>query len=319
MSDQENKKRVLIISGGGARGAWGGGLIKALYEKEKPDYRCIVGNSTGSLLAPMVALNAYDKMEQGFTDVNQKTVFNINPFKQNGKVNPWIAALRILLGKKTLGETQNLRKRIFSFFTEKDLEDIKASGREVKVAIVNLTTNTLLFKSTQDCDYAEMVDWIWASANTPVFMSDLSKYEELWVDGGIKENVPIVEGLEFAKANDIKTIDVVVNYHKGERNICWPEKGKKANIISKLLRIIHIFSDEVRISDIENGLCRAKANDKIINLYYMEEEEYLLCPENLLFKKPILKELWKCGYNHPLAKLFISSIPLPGNNEIRLR
>ncbi|MBD0353029.1 MAG: patatin-like phospholipase family protein [Flavisolibacter sp.] len=130
MNDQVNEKRVLVISGGGARGAWGGGLIKALYEKEKPDYRCIVGNSTGSLLAPLAAINEYGRMEKAFTDVNQETIFNVNPFKENGEIKPLGALWRIISGKENIGESENLRKRISSFLRKTIISKSKIQGKQ---------------------------------------------------------------------------------------------------------------------------------------------------------------------------------------------
>ncbi|MBD0295086.1 MAG: patatin-like phospholipase family protein, partial [Flavisolibacter sp.] len=294
-------------------------LIKALYEKEKPDYHCIVGNSTGSLLAPLAAINEYGRMEKAFTDVNQETIFNVNPFKENGEIKPLGALWRIISGKENIGESENLRKRISSFFTEDDYKQIKDSGKTVKVAVVSLTSNAVEYKSTDEYSYTDMVDWIWASANTPLFMSTLEKEENIWVDGGIKENVPIVEGLKYAEANGIRNIDVVVNYPEGERMVCWPEKGGKTNIIPKLLRIIDVFCDEVRISDILSGVLQAKVEDMRIKVYYMNKEEYSTCPKNLLFKKPILENLWQCGYHHPFDTLAVDTISLPGNNMIFLR
>lgn len=318
LSIRQNNQRVLVISGGGARGAWGGGLINAIYEQEAPDYRCIVGTSTGSLLAPFVALNAYAKMKEGFTDVTQESIFNVNPFKKNGDVNGLKAVWRIIQGKQTLGESDNLKERILSFFTSSDYDKLKASGRTVKASVVSLTTNCAVCKSSDDNDYTDMVDWIWASANTPVFMSALPKGDELWVDGGIKENVPVVEALEYALQHGIDTIDIVVNYPETISGR-WPQPGGKTNIIPKLLRIIDVFCDEVRSSDIEIGVLRAKAENMKIYLYYMSPEEYNLCPKNLFFKKDIMEALWKQGHKHPLKTVAVKTVPLPGNNVIYYR
>lgn len=315
---EKNQKRVLVISGGGSRGAWGGGLIKKIYEEEQPDYRCIVGNSTGSLLGPLVAINAFEKMEKGFTDVDQEAIFDSNPFKEDGNIRFFNAVIKILFGSANLGKTEKLKERILSFFTEDDFTELKKTGRTVKASVVSLTSNEVKFKSTDDHVYSDMVEWIWASANQPLFMSTLFKDDELWVDGGLKENVPIAEGLRYAKEHNIDVVDVVVNNQNGVKENRWPEENKKANIIPKLLRTIDIFSDEVRQSDIIGGILDAQVNNKFINIYYMSKEEYGLSPQSLLFKKHILKDLWKRGYEHKVLKFF-SIIELPGNNFINFR
>jgi len=312
----QQEKRVLIISGGGSRGAWGGGLIKALHEKESPDYRCIVGTSTGSLLAPLAAINAFEKMETGFTDVTQKSIFNVNPFTASGEIRTFKAVLRVIFGKENLGETENLRTRILSFFTQQDFDSLRSTGRTVKVSVTSLTSNKVAYMSTDDNTYQDMVDWVWASANQPIFMSTLVKNNERWVDGGLKENVPIAEGLRYAQAHGIKTADVVVNNIEGVQPKPWPASNGKTNVIPKLLRIIDIFSDEVRLSDIENGILEAQVSDMVINVYFMSAEDFALSPNPLLFQKPILTALWQRGYAHVFAApeaLFLRKV---GNNNV---
>lgn len=316
----QQEERVLIISGGGSRGAWGGGLIKALHEKENPDYRCIVGTSTGSLLAPLAAINAFEKMETGFTDVTQKSIFNVNPFTAGGEIRTFKAVLRVTFGKQNLGETEPLRKRIHSFFTQQDFDTLRLTGRTVKVSVTSLTSNKVAYMSTDDNTYQDMVDWIWASANQPVFMSTLVKNNERWVDGGLKENVPIAEGLRYAQAHGIKTADVVVNNIEGVQPKPWPTSNGKTNVIPKLLRIIDIFSDEVRLSDIENGILEAQVSDMTINLYFMSAEDFALSPNPLLFQNPILTELWRRGYSHVLtAPKALIQRKIGNNNMINMR
>lgn len=112
----QSNDRVLVISGGGARGAWGGGVAKRLVQDSGYHYRAIFGTSSGSLLAPMIALGDVNKMEKGFTEVNQKDIFNRNPFNKKGDVKGFATFLKIAFGSKNLGETKNLKKNAAVFF-----------------------------------------------------------------------------------------------------------------------------------------------------------------------------------------------------------
>ena len=46
-------KRAIVLSGGGAKGAWGVGVVKALMEQDIT-YDIAIGTSTGSLMAPFI-------------------------------------------------------------------------------------------------------------------------------------------------------------------------------------------------------------------------------------------------------------------------
>jgi predicted patatin/cPLA2 family phospholipase len=48
--------KALVVSGGGSKGAFGGGVAQYLIEEEKRDYDLLIGTSTGSLLVPFLAL-----------------------------------------------------------------------------------------------------------------------------------------------------------------------------------------------------------------------------------------------------------------------
>ena len=127
--------RVLVISGGGARGAWGVGVCKALLEKHH-GYKAVYGTSTGSLMVPMILLQNIERLEYNYTNVTQKSIFSCNPFKvkkepvlidgapaidslTNTKlftmktdIKPLNAVWRLIQGKPSLGESYNLKKLI---------------------------------------------------------------------------------------------------------------------------------------------------------------------------------------------------------------
>ena len=54
--------RALVISGGGSKGAFAGGVAEHLMKKEKRDYDLYLGTSTGSLLIPHLANNDIEKI-----------------------------------------------------------------------------------------------------------------------------------------------------------------------------------------------------------------------------------------------------------------
>ena len=111
--------RALVISGGGSKGAFAGGIAQYLLEEEKRSYDLFLGTSTGSLLISHLALNKIAEIKEIYTNVDQSSIFNINPFlivNRKGveriKINHLNVLKNFIRGSKTFGESYNLRKLI---------------------------------------------------------------------------------------------------------------------------------------------------------------------------------------------------------------
>ena len=73
--------KALIISGGGSKGAFAGGIAEYLINDCCNQYDLFVGSSTGSLLLPHLALGKIKKIKKIYTSVTQQDIFSISPFK----------------------------------------------------------------------------------------------------------------------------------------------------------------------------------------------------------------------------------------------
>src|SRR5690554_3007109 len=111
---------ALVISGGGSKGALGGGVAQYLIDEMKYEYDLFVGTSTGSLLISHLALGKVTKLREIYTNVNQRSIFSswsfvIKQDKLGGTqigINHFVVLKNFLKGKKTFGESLNLRKLI---------------------------------------------------------------------------------------------------------------------------------------------------------------------------------------------------------------
>ena len=80
--------RALVISGGGSKGAFAGGVAQHLIQEQKRRYDLFLGTSTGSLLIPHLAAGNIQKVYDIYTSVTQRTIFSVNPFvvkKKDGR------------------------------------------------------------------------------------------------------------------------------------------------------------------------------------------------------------------------------------------
>jgi len=368
--DESSAQRVIVISGGGARGAWGGGVAESLHKEEKFNYDLAIGTSTGSLLVPFVISKNFEKAKESFTGVTQRSIFNVNPFKKKEGKEDQIkflpAIFRIVIGKRTIGESKNLRELIRRDIPIDVYEQML--DYQFMVTVVNFSTAETRYFSNKDYDtrgydcsglerkalkecqtkkdsvYNEMINWIWASGNQPLFMSLLKTKvdtatritnrgrtksitnKHFWVDGGIRENIAVLRGmqhiLENGNSDKTDTIDVIIN------NTSYPhmEPLEKPKILKSLFRTIGILTYDTRQNDLRiPGYCdeliqRDRKESKgniVVNLYFMNEDTYHTHPKDLLFNIEGMTKLWDLG-NDFKKSATIESCTIPKDDAERL-
>lgn len=350
----QSNDRIAVISGGGAYGAWGAGLCQRLHDVDKNDYKIVIGTSTGSLMAPLVLLNKYSLLKTAYTSVTQNDIFNVNPFKATGELRALIVGWRFLFNN-SLGETYPLRRLIKKWYTKSDYDIMKLQGKELIVTVANMADGEPYYMSSNNFEYDNqdskyggrnnwnsMVNWIWASANEPVFMSifKTSRFDTttllrqndangkptkevyVWQDGGITAAVSLMEGLEKASKNKIYNVDVIVH---GTLNSSLNDYSGHGTFTG-LLRTIGILTHTVKHQNIEMGLlkqeamkdpCAKSIKDFTITIYYMNETEYNLQPNNneLVFDKATMLKLYQAGYDGKADKKTFT-VPLAEVNAL---
>ena len=286
--------RALVISGGGSKGAFAGGVAQYLLQTQKKKYDLFIGTSTGSLLISHLALGKIDKIHTVFMSVDMDKIFDINPFiikNRNGidivTVNHFSVIWQFLKGKRTFGESKNLQKYIKSNFLLSEFNALKASNTDVVVAVTNITNNEAEYKSIKDCTYAEFCDWIWISSNYVPFMSLVTKKGNEYGDGGFSSLVPIQEAIHRGATEiDIVILETEIPTQK-------IETGK--NPFSLLIDLFRITLDQIEKQNIALGKLIANNRNVKLNFYYTPTK---LTNNALIFNKASLKKWWKEGYEY---------------------
>ena len=284
--------RALVISVGGSKGAFAGGVAQFLIQESGNTYDLFVGTSTGSLLISHLALGKLDKIKELYSNVNQKTIFNNCPFvvkKKHGideiSINYWNVIKNFIKGKKTFGESENLRKMLRDSITIEEFNTLKDSEIDVVVTVSNLSLNQVEYKSIHDCTYDEFCDWIWISANYIPFMSLVRKNGCEYADGGLGSTVPIEEAIKRGATH----IDVVVLHTE----IDYMNRMPSRNPFELLTTMLSFILDRIENHNIRIGKLVANQNDAIINLYYTPT---ILTTNSLIFNKEKMTRWWKRGY-----------------------
>lgn len=284
--------RALVISGGGSKGAFAGGVAQYLTEELKRDYDLFIGTSTGSLLIAHMALGKAEKVRKAFTTVNQSSIFSNRPFlikKKNGyeniSINHFNVLLNFLKGNKTFGESHNLKKLIKNTFTKEEFEGLKAGPKEIVTTVSNLSLNEVEYKSIRDYEYEDFIEWIWISCNYTPFMSLVNKNGCEYADGGLGSMVPIEEAIRRGATE----VDAIIL----QTEVTYFNRMPSKNVFSLITNLFAFMLDRIETQNIKIGKFSAANNDAILNFYYTPS---VLTTNSLIFDEEKMKTWWESGY-----------------------
>ena len=287
-------KKALVISGGGSKGAFAGGVAQYLMKTKKKEYDMFLGTSTGSLMVSHLALGMVDELKELYTSVNQKAIFSNSPFKIKLVHGEKVISVRhtntlwnFINGRKTFGESKNLRKLIKKKITKEIYEEIRSKNKEVVVTVSNLTANQIEYKSILECAYDDFCDWIWGSCNYVPFMSLLEKNHCQYADGGFGSLIPIREAIERG-ATEVDAIILATEITQINR---LPAK----NPFSLMMDTFDFMLENVEKHNITIGKLSAKQHNVKLNLYYTPT---VLTTNSLVFDKEKMKKWWKSGFKY---------------------
>ena len=291
-------KKALVISGGGSKGAFAGGVAQYLMKNKGKEYDLFLGTSTGSLMVSHLALGLLDELKELYTNVNQKSIFSNNPFKIKKVDGEKVISIRhlntlwnFLNGRKTFGESKNLRSLIKRNIKREMYDKIREKNKEVVVTVSNLTTSQVEYKSIQECSYEDFCDWIWGSCNYIPFMSLLEKNNYQYADGGFGALVPIREAI-LRGATEIDAIIL-------ETELSQINKLPAKNPFSLLFNVFDFMLTHVEKHNIAIGKLAANNKNVKLNLYYTPT---VLTTNSLVFDKKLMRKWWKSGFKYAKSK-----------------
>jgi predicted patatin/cPLA2 family phospholipase len=286
--------KALVISGGGAKGAWAGGFVEYLVRQQGKQWDVLVGSSTGSLLVPMIAINAWDSLKKAYTTSKQADIFSNCPFfihKSQDGFKATFNHLRILLqfiqGRKTLGESRSLKQLIQRTFTEDKWHELHSSGKEVIVTVSNLTHSVVEYKYARDCNYEDFCDWIWMSCNMVPFMSLGEMNGVEYADAGFGNPIPIQEAINLGATE----IDVIVLQPR-HQIITSPTT---TNAFMLMLKTFNFMQHQLAIDDIQMSLAESRLSGNKIRLIHTPDE---LTDNSFIFDPDQMHSWWDMGFAH---------------------
>ncbi len=296
--------KALVISGGGSKGAFAGGVAEYLTLKQKQHYEIYAGSSVGALVVSQVALHKLKELKIVFESISNKDVFNIFPFrvkKRRDKVHLAINHINtikaFIKGSASFGESKNLRKLIQKMLTKNEFETI-LKNTDLIIAVSNLTKHKVEYIEAKQCSYEDFCDWIWASANVAPFMSLLTKNNCQYADGGFGIYLPVLRAIELGATD----VDAIILNKQDKNNIDFYH-----NPFQTLMGVFQFMSNQIEIKDLLIGKMKGKQSQIDIRLWFPPVE---LTQHSIYFDAAQMKKWWQMGYelakvNRPLCYCFL--------------
>jgi NTE family protein len=197
---------TLILSGGGAKGAYEAGAVAAFAEAGLP-IRVVAGSSAGALSAAMIAAGRADRLEATWRAITREKVYSLRaPTFFAGLLPGWLT-LRALSGSPSLLDSRPLRELITATV---EIERIRGSSIGLVVLATDLTRRTVRVFDNRSVT----VDALVAAAAVPGLFPAVDVDGALLVDGGLTGRAPVLEALAAAPVDRAL---VVLSYSADER------------------------------------------------------------------------------------------------------
>jgi len=251
---------ALVLSGGGAKGAYEAGVAAVLAERGLP-IRLVAGSSAGALNAAMIADGRVDRLDALWRGLSRDRVYALRTRVFFAGLLPGWLTLLALDRAGSLFDPQPLRELIDATV---DLERIRASPVRLLVVTTDLARREpRLFDNRTLTREALM-----AAAAVPGAFPAVEVDGALLVDGGLTGRAPVLEAL--AAGAGVERALVVMSYAPDERG-SPPTTMRRALEEAFEMGMIHQIRRDVELA----------------RLKFPEVELHLLTPSAPLALRPL--------------------------------
>lgn len=216
-SNKKKKKKQyrevsLVLSGGGARGFGHIGVIEVLEERGFK-INSIVGTSMGSLVGGLYAMGEMENFKNWVTNIKKYQALDL---------------IDISLKRRGLLKGNRVFAKMKKLFPSQNIEDLPISFTSIST---QLYAKKVVAKNSGD-----IYDAFRSSVAIPTIFSPVEVDDDVLVDGGILNNLPI----EFAQKNKKELLIVVdVNaFLPYEKEIKLKKKSHYTNVLTQTIGVL---------------------------------------------------------------------------------
>ncbi len=293
------KKKALLISGGGAWGAYGGGTLQRLNR----EYDTVIGVSTGSLLGPLAAIREWELLKAAYTNTNSYNVFDGcwykgKPLNKNGNVRKLPIIISLLLGHKSVYTTKALRKTIDKYYPKECHDKIQNKKIDVRVGTQNFAQHppkTHYFGSLDET-YEDFKDWVWCSGSFPIYGSLIKKswrdndgnfHVGQWTDGSVSDLI----GIDELKGDKYSEVDIMLHQPRVHENL---ECNRVRNLVENLDRTMHAVRHDIVYDYFYERIKRLNEHGTKVTIYWLPRE---LSENSMNINSKLMTAWWDEGYD----------------------
>ena len=276
--------RVLVLSGGGSKGAYQAGALKYILGELGVVYDAFCGVSVGAINCAFLSMFHYGEEKESVAKLIElwNQIDTPKVYKRWFPFGRWHA-----LWNKSFFDSSPLQNMLR---TGLDLNKIRASGKKINVGTVSLSSGKYtIFDQTSDY----FIEAVIASASFPGMLTPVKFLGQLWTDGGVKEISPIQKAVEMGA----DVIDVIITSPQ-TRIKKFIENPTTVDILK---RSIDLSTDKIMANDIEkvhmhNKMAEAGLIDRKVVKLNILRPDYNLIEDLLDFRPEKIKEMMEKGY-----------------------
>lgn len=274
----------LVLSGGGKKGAYQIGVLTRWIQEEDNDYDLLAGVSVGAIDTGKLAEAKRGELKEKFLELRRFW----DEIGNDGVWKHWFGwYLASALWKPSVYNSAPLYERL-----KKNIDPklIAESDRLLRILSVCWDDGEVGVATEADPD---VVDWIYASASFPVFLTPIEINGKMWTDGGVRTVTPLGEAITAG----CDEIDVVVCSNP-ELPDEWDSKGKTT--LPYAMRAVDLMSMEIIRNDLQ--VCGLKNQISKLGGKYKHVKVRLVWPSrpyptnSLDFGQKEIQELIQMGY-----------------------
>ncbi|WP_135553730.1 patatin-like phospholipase family protein [Paenibacillus cymbidii] len=248
----------LALEGGGAKGAYHMGVVKA-YLEEGYTFGAITGTSIGALNGAVIAQGNFEAGYRMWEEMDPLSIFDLeeSEYQQLTQLKIDRSTLRQMAAttKKLIAsrgmDTSKIRKLILKVIDERRLRETPI---DFGLVTVSITDRSPLELYKEDIPHGKMIDYLIASASFPGFQP--AKIDDkLFLDGGFYDNCPInmVARKGFKHIIAIRTLGLGIT-----RKIAYPDVSVTQIVPSENLGGMMNFNNELIQRNLKMGYFDAK-------------------------------------------------------------